>query len=67
MKTDTMIREEGMRALLNILGMVEAERFMMLIQKEPFDYTTWRENLFTGMSVDEISDAAAKFRLATSN
>lgn len=67
MKTDTMIREEGMRALLNTLGMVEAERFMMLIQKEPFDYTTWRENLFAGMSVDEISDAAAKFRLATSN
>jgi hypothetical protein len=28
------------------LGLVEAERFIMLIQREPFDYTKWQENLF---------------------
>ena len=29
--------------LINNLGMVEAERFIMLIQREPFDYTKWQK------------------------
>ena len=40
MKTDTLIRNEGMEILAKNLGLVEAERFIMLIQKEPFD--SWR-------------------------
>ena len=67
MKTDAMIKKEGMKALLASLGMVEAERFVMLIQRESFDYTKWQENLFDDMSIDEISDAAAKYRLDTSS
>ena len=59
MKADTLIRHEGMDVLSKHLGLVEAERFVMLIQKEPFDYTEWRKrNLFVGLSVEEISDAA---------
>lgn len=42
--------------------MVEAERFIMLIQKELFDYTKWQENLFEEMSIEEISEKAADFR-----
>jgi len=34
----------------------------MLIQKEPFDYTKWQENLFEDMSIEEISQAAAEYR-----
>jgi len=41
MKTDTIIRNEGMHVLMENMGLVEAERFIMLIQKEPFDYTKW--------------------------
>jgi len=67
MKTDTMIKTEGMKALLASLGMVEAEHFVMLIQRESFDYTKWQENLFDDMSIDEISEAAAKYRLNTSS
>ena len=63
MKTDTMIKTEGMKALFASLGMVEAERFVMLIQRESFDYIKWQENLFDDMSIDEISEAAAKYRL----
>jgi hypothetical protein len=37
-KTDTLIKNEGMEILTKYLGMVEAERFIMLIQREPFDY-----------------------------
>ena len=63
MKSDTVIRNEGMKALLSSLGMVEAERFIMLIQKEPFDYTKWQEDLFEDMSIEEISEKAAELRL----
>jgi len=62
MRTDTIIRNEGTRVLMDHLGLVEAERFIMLIQKEPFDYTQWQEDLFEDMSIDEISKNAAEYR-----
>ena len=62
MRTDTLIRNEGMEALANSLGLVDAERFIMLMHKEPFDYTQWKENLFTGMTVEDISKKAAEYQ-----
>jgi len=62
MRTDTLIRTEGMDTLIKNLGLVEAERFVMLIQKEPFDYTKWQENLFKDMTIDEIYSNAAELR-----
>ena len=62
MKTDTLIRNEGMEALANKLGLVDAERFIILIQKEPFDYTKWQEHLFENTSVEELSRKAAEYR-----
>ena len=56
--TDTVLRDKGMRLLINGLGNVEAERFIMLINREPFDYTEWQKNLFVSMSVQELSSAA---------
>jgi len=63
MMPDTVIRSEGMKILSDNLGMVEAERFIMLIQRESFDYTKWQEDLFEDMSIKEISEKAAEFRL----
>ena len=57
-RTDSIVKVEGMRVLLEGLGKVDAERFISLIIKEPFDYTKWQRNLFDGMSVRELSDAA---------
>ena len=62
MRTDTLVRNEGMEALAQNLGLVDAERFIMLIQKEPFDYTKWQEHLFENMSVEELSKKAAEYR-----
>ena len=62
MRTDTVIRNEGMEILAKNLGMIEAERFIMLIQREPFDYTKWQENLFEHMTIEEISKNAAEYR-----
>jgi len=56
------LRIEGMRILLTYLGMVDAERFVALLQREPFDYTKWQENLFENMSVEQIHYNAANLR-----
>jgi len=55
-----------MEVLLENLGMVEAERFILLIQKEPFDYTVWQRELYGDMSVEAINAAAAAHRERTS-
>ncbi|MCL2346705.1 MAG: hypothetical protein FWC50_00440 [Planctomycetaceae bacterium] len=59
---DTVLLSTGMKILVEHLGLVEAERFYYLVNKERFDYTEWRQNLFEGMTVEEISDAAMKRR-----
>jgi len=65
MKTDTLIRTEGMNTLIKNLGLIDAERFVMLIQKETFDYTKWQENLFEDMTIEEIYNNAAELRNKT--
>jgi hypothetical protein len=54
---------EGMKALRERLGTVGAEMFVFTLKaEEPFDYTQWRrDNLFMGMSADELLNAAAEY------
>jgi len=50
-----------MRILLDNLGKVDAERFVSLIIREPFDYTVWRSNLQDeDMSLRDLSCQAMK-------
>ena len=58
MRSDMLIRYEGMRALQKHLGLVEAEKFIVLIRREPFDYTEWQQTLWENKSVDELFEAA---------
>jgi len=60
MITDTEVKIKGVRALTESLGKVGAERFIALIQREPFDYTKWQRSLWEGLSVEEISRNAMK-------
>ncbi len=62
MRTDTEIRVQGLRALVDALGIVEAEKFISLILREPFDYTEWQQNLWPDRNVAEISKAAMESR-----
>lgn len=62
MVTDTEIKIKGIKALINILGEVDAERFVSLIQREPFDYTKWQSSLWRDKSVEELSAAAMQMR-----
>ena len=67
MKTDSEIRVDGLQILIQELGIVEAERFITLILREPFDYTKWRQNLWPDRSVDDISKAAMAFQNESTN
>ena len=62
MITDTEIKTKGIQVLAQYLGDVEAERFIALIQREPFDYTKWRGTLNEELSVKEISRKAMSLR-----
>jgi len=62
MTNSAVLLDKGMRCLTNELGLVQAEQFVYLLLSEPFNYTEWRkDNLFTDMSVAEISQAADKY------
>lgn len=67
MRTDTELRMDGLQALAEALGAVEAERFVTLILREPFDYTQWQRNLWPDKTVEEISTAAMASRKTRPN
>ncbi|SDC83964.1 MULTISPECIES: hypothetical protein [unclassified Candidatus Frackibacter] len=62
MRTDAIIKSEGMNILIEKLGRVDAERFITLMLKEPFDYTKWQQDIMEGQSVKEISENAMNYR-----
>ena len=60
-RTDSVVKRDGMNILLTGLGKVDAERFISLIIKEPFEYTEWQKDLFSDETVRELSDVAMDF------
>ena len=62
MITDTEIKLSGVEALIAELGIVDAERFIALIRREPFDYTKWQKKLWQNKTVEEISTMAMESR-----
>jgi hypothetical protein len=66
MLTDTEVKQKGLGALRDALGEVDAERFITLLNRDPFDYTTWQKNLFGDLGVNEISSKAMAGRKKSS-
>ena len=62
MITDTEIKLKGIQILAEHLGDVEAERFIALIQREPFDYTKWHQGLDESLTIESISQRAMELR-----
>ena len=56
--TDTELKINGMRILTEKLGIIDTERFIALLSREPFDYTKWQRTLLEGFSVRDISKKA---------
>jgi hypothetical protein len=61
MRTDTLIKHDGFKAIFEKLDIVEAERFIALIKRDNFDYTEWRQNLWENLSIEELSARAMQY------
>ena len=59
---DTVLKQSAVKCLIENFGIVQTERFISLIIKEPFDYTLWQRDLYKDMTVDEIFTAATKWK-----
>ena len=66
MRSDTIIKSDGMRILAEKLGIVEAERFITLMLREPFDYTEWQRSLYENVTVNELYDKISDYEKTTS-
>ncbi len=62
MLTDTEIKRKGFKILIEKLGDVDAEKFISLINKEPFDYTQWQSTLWSDQTIDQVSENAMNYR-----
>ena len=60
--TDNEIKLQGLNALVESLGEVQAERFISLMLRQPFDYTQWQKKLWIDKSIEEISTMAMEHR-----
>jgi hypothetical protein len=65
MITDEELKVQGVRALIAALGDVEAERFVSLLTRAPFDYTKWQRTLWPDIGVEELSRQAMRVRRAS--
>lgn len=58
MRTDSEIINMGFNSIFSSLNMVDAERFIMLIKRDKFDYTQWQKNLWLEESIESLSKKA---------
>ena len=58
MKTDLEILNEGMQTLFDAMDVIDAERFVMLIKRNNFDYTEWQRHLWANETVESLSRKA---------
>lgn len=57
--TDTLLKQNAVKCLIVNFDIVQTERFISLVIKEPFDYTEWQKDLFDNMTTDELFDVAS--------
>lgn len=62
MRSEIDIAYDGMSILIEKMGMVEAEKFISIIHNNSFDYTQWRQKLWAGKTVRELSREALDYR-----
>jgi len=61
MIVDSEIKSSGMSILIREMGEVEAERFVTLLMREPFDYTEWQKKLWVNETAKELSKKAMAY------
>ena len=62
MLNNTTLKVQGMKVLAESLGLVDAERFIALMRREPFDYTEWQRELYRDVPLETFLKNADDFR-----
>jgi hypothetical protein len=60
MKTDNEIMKMGFNAIFSNLGIVDAQRFIILLKRDKFDYTEWQKQLWQDETVESLSEMAQR-------
>lgn len=58
MKNTIELMDVDFAYLVEKLGIVDVERFIAMVKRESFDYTTWRRIYFDKMDLDQVSAEA---------
>ena len=67
MRTNTVLKNDGMRILAEQLGIVEAERFIALLRREPFNYTEWQREFFKDVPLETFLNDTQNYRNDTAS
>ena len=59
---DTVLKNSVVNFLIEKFGIIQTERFISLIIKEPFDYTQWQRDLYSDMTVDMLFTEASEWK-----
>jgi hypothetical protein len=51
---EAVLRKTAMQVLIDRFGIIDTERFVSSLNREPFDYTVWQRDLWDDKTVDEI-------------
>ena len=55
------IMDIGMNVLVKALGIVDAERFLVHVKGDDFDYTKWQREYFDAKTPEEIEQEAIAY------
>ncbi len=62
--TDAELKATCFEALTSLVGHVGMERFIVMMNREPRDYTKWRETHFSedGETIEELAEKIKAYR-----
>ena len=61
MAYDGELLQRGMRCLIDNLGIIEAQRFIVLVKSDKSDYTEWQREHYDKMTAGELHAALIEF------
>ena len=59
-ESNALLADKCMSILCDHVGIVNAERFIVYLRTEGFDYTKWQREYYDAKSPDEIRDGVRK-------
>ena len=59
--TTIEVLNNGMKCLVDNMGIIAAEQFVSAVIREKFDYTSWQRDHFDSIPVNELHEAAVEY------